>query len=26
MYAIICGATALLLMVYVLLNKFKKVK
>ena len=26
MYAIICGATALLLLVYVLLNKFKKVK
>ena len=26
MYAIICGATALMLLVYVLLNKFKKVK
>jgi multidrug/hemolysin transport system permease protein len=26
MYTIICGATALLLVVYVLLNKFKKVK
>jgi multidrug/hemolysin transport system permease protein len=26
MYAIICGATALILAVYVLLNKFKKVK